>query len=154
MSITDTIAGARDSAVQHLSETKLDRTAKENDELKAENRVLGDELAENRSERKQVLDLLDKAQISVSGPPKRRFKLLWLLAVGGAVYAVVTKTGAMGRVKAWIDTMRGKTGRLGSDLATKGSEMTHQVGDAIEHTGRKLEQSGENIERSARKTEK
>jgi len=154
VSITDTIAGARDSAAQHLAETKLDRTAKQNDELKAENRVLRDELAENRSERKQVLDLLDKAQISVSGPTKRRFKLLWLLAVSGAVYTVVTKTGLVSRVKAWIDTTRSKTVELSSDLATRGSEATHQVGDAIEHAGRKLEQTGESIERSGRANEK
>jgi hypothetical protein len=153
MSITHTMAGARDSAKQHISESKMDRTTKENVELKAENRLLREELAEDRSERKQVLDLLDRAQASMNGPSKRRFKLMRLVAVGGTVYAVVTKTGAVDRVKEWIDTMKGKTEQVGSDLASKSSEMTHQVGDAIEHTGRKLEQTGESIEQSARKIE-
>lgn len=154
MSIKDTMVGARESALLRLSETKIDRTAKENDELKTENRLLRDELAENRSERKQVLDLLDSARISVSEPPKHQFKLLRLVAVGGAIYAVATKTGAVDRVKEWIDTMRAKTEQFGSDLASKTSEMTHVVGDVVEHTGRKVEQAGESIEQVAHTTEK
>jgi hypothetical protein len=149
VSIKDTIAGARNNAKQHMSETKIDRTAKENNELRAENRVLRDELAEDRSERAQVLDLLGKAQFSMSGPSKRRVKVLRLIAVGGAVYAVATKTGARERIKDWVNTMRGTTEQFGADLASKGSEMMQPVGDTIEHAGRKLERAGESIKQSA-----
>jgi hypothetical protein len=149
MSIKETIAGARNNAMQHMSETKMDRTAKENHELRAENRILRDELAENRSERVQVLDLLDKAQFSISRPSKRRFQVLRLIAVGGAVYALVTKIGARERIRDWVHTMRGTTEQFGADLASKGSEMIPTVGDTIEHAGRKLERAGESIKQSA-----
>lgn len=148
MSITDTLAKARNDATHRLSEAKMDRTARENDELKTENRLLRDELAESRSERQHVLELLDKAQISVSGPTKRRFKVLRLVAMGGAVYAVAVNTGAMDRIRAWFDEMRGKSQQLGSEFASKGSDVTHQVGDVVEHTGRKLEEAGAKIERT------
>ena len=149
MRIKDTIAEARNAATQHMSETKMDRTASENNELRAENRVLRDELAENRSERAQVLDLLGKAQFSTSQPSKRRFKVLRLIAVGGAVYAVVTRTGARERIKDWMNTMRGTTEQFGADLASKGSEMMQPVGDTVEQAGRKLERAGESIKQSA-----
>jgi hypothetical protein len=134
--------------MQRKSDAKAERAAKENDELKRENRLLREEIADNRSERKQVLALLDKAQISAK-PSKRRFRLLRLAALGGAAYAVITKTGAVTRVKEWAATMKARSQEVGSDLASKGSEMTHQVGDAIEHTGRRLERASETIERSS-----
>jgi hypothetical protein len=151
MSITDTVSGARETAIKRISEAKTDRTAKQVEELRTENRLLRDELAENRSERKQVLDLLDKAQISVGGRSKRRFKVLRLVAAGGAVYAVATQTGAVDRIKGWIDSMRGRSEELGSDFASKGSEMTHGAADAMEQTGRKLKQSGRKLEQTSRK---
>jgi len=151
MSITDTVAGARETAIKRISEAKTDRTAKQVEELRTENRLLRDELAENRSERKQVLDLLDKAQISVSGRPKRRFKVLRLVAAGGAVYAVATQTGAVDRIRGWIDTMRGRSEEFGADLASKGSDMTHGAADTIESTGRKVKQTGRKLEQTGRK---
>lgn len=151
MSITDTIVDARETAIKRISEAKTDRTAKQVDELKTENRLLRDELAENRSERKQVLDLLDKAQFSVGGRSKRRFKVLRLVAAGGAVYAVATQTGAVDRIKGWIDSMRGKSQEFGSELASTGSEMTHGAADTVENTGRKLKQSGRKLEQTGRK---
>jgi hypothetical protein len=151
MSITDTVSTARETAIKRISEAKTDRTAKQVEELRTENRLLRDELAENRSERKQVLDLLDKAQISVGGRSKRRFKVLRLVAAGGAVYAVATQTGAVERIKGWIDSIRGKSQDLGSDFASKGSEMTHSAADAIEQTGRKVKQSGRKLEETGRK---
>lgn len=154
MSIADSVTGAKDSALHRMSEMKLDRTARENDELKTENRLLRDELSENRSERKHVLDLLDKAQISVSEPSKRRFTFLRVLALGGAAYAVLTKTDGVEKAKGWINTARGKTEGIGSDLAAKGSEVTHKVGDTIEHAGRKIEATGEKIEKAAGTPEK
>ena len=116
MSLKDTVAGARNNAMQRMAETKMDRMAKQNDELKVENRVLRDELAENRSEREHVLDLLGNAQISMNEPSKRRFKVLRLIAVGGAVYAVAMKTGARERIKDWMTTMR----------ETKEHQMDHE----------------------------
>jgi len=158
MSITDTVTGARESAIKRISEVKTDRTAKhldelkaEKDELKTENRLLRDELAENRSERKQVLDLLDKAQFSGGGRSKRRFKVLRVIAAGGAVYAVVTQTGAVEKVKQWIDSMRGRSARLESEFVSKGSEMTHGAADVVQETGRKLKQSGRKVEETGRK---
>jgi len=143
MSITDTVGRAKDGAMLHLSEAKIDRTAKENDELKIENRLLREELADHRSEHKQVLDLLEKSRISTSGSasPSRKFKLLRLIAIGGTVYAIVTKTSAVDRVKGWIDSM-------------KASDGAYRVGDTIEHAGRKLEQTGENIEQAARPSDR
>jgi hypothetical protein len=149
MNLTDTVNGAKDSAMHRMSDMRLDRTAKENDELKTENRLLRDELAENRSERKHVLDLLDKANISVAEPSRRRFTLLRLIAVGGAVYTVVTKTGAVEKVKGWVDTARGKTEALGADLSAKASDATHKVGDTVEHAGRRIEKTGEKIEKAS-----
>jgi hypothetical protein len=149
VNLTDTVNGAKDSAMHRMSEIRLDRTAKENDELKTENRLLRDELAENRSERKHVLDLLDKANISVSEPSKRRFTLLRLIAVGGAVYTVVTKTGAVEKVRGWVDTARGKTEALTADLSAKASDTTHRVGDTVEHAGRKIEKAGDKIEKAS-----
>ena len=154
MSIAESVTGAKDSALQRMSEMKLDRTARENNDLKTENRLLRDELAENRSERKHVLDLLDKAQISVSEPSKGRFPFLRILALGGGAYAVLTKTGGMEKVREWVNTARGKTEEIGSDLAAKRSEVTHKVGDSIEHAGRKIEATGEKIEEAAGTPEK
>ncbi|MEP7059193.1 MAG: hypothetical protein ABI828_00560 [Actinomycetota bacterium] len=154
MNLTDTVTGAKDSAMHRMSEMRLDRTAKENDELKTENRLLRDELAENRSERKHVLDMLDKANISVAEPSKRRFKLLRLVAVGGAVYTVVTKTGAVERVRGWVDAARGKTEALSADMQGKAADATHRVGDTVEHAGRKIEGTGEKIEKASGANEK
>lgn len=154
MSIADSVTGAKDSALHRMSEMKLDRTARENNDLKTENRLLRDELAENRSERKHVLDLLDKAQISVSEPSKGRFRFFRVLALGGTAYAVLAKTGGVEKAKGWINAARGKTEGIGSDLAAKGSEVTHKVGDTIEHAGRKIEATGERIEKAAGTPEK
>jgi len=143
------VNGAKDSAMHRMSEMRLDRTAKENDELKTENRLLRDELAENRAERKHVLDLLDKADISVSEPSKRRFTLLRIVAIGGAVYTVVTKTGAMEKIREWVDTARGKTEAFSADLSAKASDTTHRVGDTVEHAGRKIEKAGDKIEKAS-----
>jgi hypothetical protein len=156
MSITDTVGRAKDGAMLHLSEAKIDRTAKENDELKIENRLLREELADHRSEHKQVLDLLEKSRISTSGSTssRRKFKLLRLIAIGGTVYAIVTKTSAVERVKGWIDSMKGTTDRFASDVSMKASDGAYRVGDTIEHAGRKLEQTGENIEQAARPSER
>jgi hypothetical protein len=156
MSITDTVGRAKDGAMLHLSEAKTDRTAKENDELKIENRLLREELADHRSEHKQVLDLLEKSRISTSGSasPSRKFKLLRLIAIGGTVYAIVTKTSAVDRVKGWIDSMKGTTDRFASDVSMKASDGAYRVGDTIEHAGRKLEQTGENIEQAARPSDR
>jgi hypothetical protein len=156
MSITDTVGRAKDGAMLHLSEAKIDRTAKENDELKIENRLLREELADHRSEHKQVLDLLEKSRISTSGSASssRKFRLLRLIAIGGTVYAIVTKTSAVDRVKGWIDSMKGTTDRFASDVSMKASDGAYRVGDTIEHAGRKLEQTGENIEQAARPSER
>jgi hypothetical protein len=154
MSIKQTVAGARDSVRRHMSEAQMDRTAKENGELRAENRVLREELAGNRSEREQVLDLLGKAQISPSEPPERRFKLLRLVAVGGAVYAIITKTGAGNKVKEWMSALKRETAEFGSDVESRGSEAQREVGKTIEHAGRSLQQVGDSIEQSARTPKK
>jgi hypothetical protein len=156
MSLTATLGRAKDDAMQHFSEAKVDRMAKENDELKMENRLLREELSDHRSEHKQVLDMLEKARISdgQSAPTGRRFKLLRLIAVGGTVYAIVTKTGAVDRVKAWIDSMRGTTDRFAADVSMKASDAAHGFGDKVEHAGRRLEQTGDRIEQVARPSER
>jgi hypothetical protein len=138
MSLTATLGRAKADAMQHFSEAKVERMAKENDELKMENRLLREELSDHRSEHKQVLDMLEKARISdaESAPTGRRFKLLRLIAVGGTVYAIVTKTGAVDRVKAWIDSVKGTTDRFATDVSMKASDA---VRDRIDQVARPSE---------------
>jgi len=156
MSLTATLGRAKDEAMQHFSEAKVERMAKENDELKMENRLLREELSDHRSEHRQVLDMLEKARISDAegAPSGRRFKLLRLIAVGGTVYAIVTKTGAVDRVKAWIESMKGTTDRFATDVSRKASDVAHGFGDTVEHAGRRIEQTGDRIEQVARPSER
>ena len=147
MTIGETMERARDGAMHRISEAKMDRTARENDELRTENKLLRDELDESRSERKKFLDLLDKGQLTTPPGSKRRgYKLMRLVAIGGAVYAVGVKTGAIERVKGWL---QGKASELDTQLKDTTAAVTHRVGDAIEHAGRDAERLGESIERKA-----
>ena len=156
MSLTATLRRAKADAMQHFSQAKVERMAKENDELKMENRLLREELSDHRSEHRQVLDMLERARISdaESAPTGRTFKLVRLMAVGGTVYAIVTKTGAVDRIKAWIDSMKGTTDRFATDVSMKGSDAAHGFGDTVEHAGRRLEQTGDRIEQVARPSER
>lgn len=145
MTIGQTVERARDGAMQRITEAKIDRTTRENEELKTENRLLRDELSESRSERKQVLDLLEKGQFTTAASkPRRGTKLLRLVAFGGAVYAIGVKTGALERVKNW---MRGRTEGFDSELREKGSEAAYRAGDVIEHAGRTTQDAGRTMEK-------
>src|SRR5512132_3553708 len=75
MDITSRMERMRTGARQRMMEMKADRAESQNEQLKAENRVLRDELEENRSERQRVLDLLERAEFAVAEPTKRRFRL-------------------------------------------------------------------------------
>jgi len=99
MDITGRMERMRTGARQRMTEMKADRAESQNDQLKAENRVLRDELEETRSERQRVLDLLEKAQFTMDEPKKRRFRVFRLLLAAGAIYALGTRTGAFQRVK-------------------------------------------------------
>ena len=132
MDITGRMERVRSGARQRMMEMKTDRAESQNDQLKAENRVLRDELAENRSERQRVLDLLDKAQFTMEEPKKRRFRVFRLLLAAGAIYAVGTRTRAFDRVKGWINEMRGQM----DEVAAQGTEKASEAGDPMEQTAK------------------
>jgi hypothetical protein len=134
MDITGRMERVRSGARQRMMEMKADRAESENKQLKAENRVLRDELAENRSERQRVLDLLDKAQFTVEEPKKRRFRVLRLLAAAGVIYAIGSRTGAFDRLRGWKDQMRGQMDEM-AEQGSEASEAGNTMGDVVEHTG-------------------
>ena len=75
-------------------EKRLDRASTEADRLRLENEVLRDEVEDARSEHRRILDLLDERlpEHVENGEEHRSHKgrwLLFLLAVGGGVYAFV-----------------------------------------------------------------
>src|SRR6266511_4141553 len=146
MDITGRMERMRTGARQRMMEMKAERAESQNEQLKAENRVLRDELEENRSERQRVLDLLEKAEFTVEEPRKRRFRLFRLLLAAGAIYAVGTKTGAFQRVKGWMNEMRGQMDEMTARGTEKASEAAYKVGDVVEHTGRKIQKAGERVE--------
>ena len=153
MDITGRMERVRSGARQRMMEMKTDRAESQNDQLKAENRVLRDELAENRSERQRVLDLLDKAQFTMEEPRKRRFRVFRLLLAAGAIYAVGTRTGAFDRVKGWINEMRGQMDEMAAQGTEKASEAGYKMGDVVEHTGRKIQKAGERVEQAGDRME-
>jgi len=153
MDITGRMERVRSGARQRMMEMKTDRAESQNDQLKAENRVLRDELAENRSERQRVLDLLDKAQFTMEEPKKRRFRVFRLLLAAGAIYAVGTRTGAFDRVKGWVNEMRGQMDEMAAQGSEKASEAGYKMGDVVEHTGRKIQKAGERVEQAGDRME-
>jgi len=153
MDITGRMERVRSGARQRMTEMKADRAESQNDQLKAENRVLRDELAENRSERQRVLDLLDRAQFTMEEPKKRRFRAFRLLLAGGAIYAVGTRTGAFDRVKGWVNEMRGQMDEMAAQGTEKAAEAGYKMGDVVEHTGRKIQKAGEGVEEAGGRME-
>jgi methyl-accepting chemotaxis protein len=153
MDITGRMERVRSGARQRMMEMKADRPESQNDQLKAENRVLRDELEENRSERQRVMELLEKAAFTVDEPKKRRFRLFRLLLAAGAIYAVGTRTGAFDRVKGWINEMRGQMDEMAAQGTEKASEAGYKTGDVVEHTGRKIQKAGERVEEAGDRME-
>jgi hypothetical protein len=136
-----------------MMEMKADRAESQNEQLKAENRVLRDEIEENRSERQRVLDLLEKAEFTVEEPKRRRFRVFRLLLTAGAIYAVGTRTGAFQRVKGWMNEMRGQMDEMAARGTEKAKEAGYRVGDVVEHTGRKIQKAGEHVEQAGDQVE-
>jgi hypothetical protein len=153
MDITGRMERVRSGARQRMMEMKADRAESQNDQLKAENRVLRDELEENRSERQRVMELLEKAAFTVDEPKKRRFRVFRLLLAAGAIYAVGTRTGAFDRVKGWINEMRGQMDEMAAQGNEKASEAGYRTGDVVEHTGRKIQKAGERVEEAGDRME-
>ena len=153
MDITGRMERVRSGARQRMTEMKADRAESQNDQLKAENRVLRDELAENRSERQRVLDLLDRAQFTMEEPKKRRFRVFRLLLAAGAIYAVGTRTGAFDRVKGWVNEMRGQMDEMAAQGSEKAADAGYKMGDVVEHTGRKIQKAGEGAEEASDRME-
>jgi hypothetical protein len=152
MDITGKMERMRTGARQRMVEMRADRAESQNEQLKAENRVLRDEIEGNRSERQRVLDLLEKAEFTVEEPTKRRFRLFRLLLAAGAIYAVGTRTGAFQRVKGWMNGVGGmdEMAARGTDKATA---TAYRVGDVVEHTGRKIQKAGERVEQAGDRIE-
>src|SRR5213594_4526171 len=148
MDITGRMERMRTGARQRMTEMKADRAESQNDQLKAENRVLRDELEETRSERQRVLDLLEKAQFTMEEPKKRRFRVFRLLLAAGAIYAVGTRTGAFQRIKEWMNQMRGQMDEMAARTTERATEAGHKLGDVVEDTGRKVQKTGERIEQA------
>ncbi len=153
MDITGRMERMRSGARQRMTEMKADRAESQNEQLKAENRVLRDELEETRSERQRVLDFLEKAQFTVEEPKKRRFRMFRLLLAAGAIYAVGTRTGAFDRVKGWVNEMRGQIDEMAAQSSEKASEAGYKMGDVVEHTGRKIQKAGERVEQAGDRME-
>ena len=148
MDITGRMERMRTGARQRMTEMKADRAESQNDQLKAENRVLRDELEETRSERQRVLDLLEKAQFTMEEPKKRRFRVFRLLLAAGAIYAVGTRTGAFQRIKEWMNQMRGQMDEMAARTTEKATEAGYRLGDVVEHTGRTIQKTGERVEKA------
>ena len=148
MDITGRMERMRTGARQRITEMKADRAESQNDQLKAENRVLRDELEETRSERQRVLDLLEKAQFTMEEPKKRRFRVFRLLLAAGAIYAVGTRTGAFQRVKGWMNEMRGQMDQMAARTTEKATEAGYRLGDVVEHTGRTIQKTGQRVEQA------
>lgn len=153
MDITGRVERMRTGARQRMMEAKADRAESQNEQLKAENRVLRDELEDTRSERQRVMDLLEKAAFTVEEPRKRRFRLFRLLLAAGAIYAVGTRTGTFQRVKGWMNEMRGQMNEMAERGTQKVSEAGYKVGDVVEHTGRKIQKAGERVEQAGDQVE-
>jgi hypothetical protein len=153
MDITGRMERMRTGARQRMMEMKADRAESQNEQLKAENRVLRDELEENRSERQRVLDLLERAEFAVAEPTKRRFRLFRLLLAAGAIYAVGTRTDTFQRVKGWMSEMRGQMDQMAARGTEKVTDAGYKVGDVVEHTGRKIQKTGERVEQAGDKIE-
>jgi hypothetical protein len=148
MDITSRMERMRTGARQRMMEMKADRAESQNEQLKAENRVLRDEVEENRSERQRVLDLLERAEFAVEEPRKRRFRLFRLLLAAGAIYAVGTRTGAFQRIKGKMNEMRGQMDQMAARGTEKVTDAGYKVGDVVEHTGRKIQKTGERVEQA------
>jgi hypothetical protein len=153
MDITGRMERMRSGARQRMMEMKADRAESQNEQLKAENRVLRDELEENRSERQRVLDLLEKAEFTVGEPKKRRFRVFRLLLAAGAIYALGTRTGAFQRVKEWMNQMRGQIDEMADRTTERATEAGYKIGDVVEHTGRKIQKAGERVEQAGDRME-
>jgi methyl-accepting chemotaxis protein len=153
MDITGRMERVRSGARQRMMEMKTERTESQNEQLKAENRVLRDELEENRSERQRVMELLEKAAFTVDEPKKRRFRLFRLLLAAGAIYAVGTRTGAFQRVKDWMKEMGGQMDEMAAQGNEKASEAGYRTGDVVEHTGRTIQKAGERVEQAGDQVE-
>jgi hypothetical protein len=153
MDITGRMERMRTGARQRMMEMKADRAESQNEQLKAENRVLRDELEENRSERQRVLDLLERAEFAVAEPTKRRFRLFRLLLAAGAIYAVGTRTGAFQRIKGKMNEMRGQMDQMAARGTEKVTDAGYKVGDVVEHTGRKIQKTGERVEQAGNQIE-
>jgi hypothetical protein len=74
-------------------EKRLDRASSEADRLRFENEMLRDEVEEARSEHRRILDMLEERLPEHSENGEHRSHkgrwLLFLLAIGGGVYAFV-----------------------------------------------------------------
>jgi hypothetical protein len=74
-------------------EKRLDRASTEADRLRFENEMLRDEVEEARTEHRRILDMLDERLPEHSQDDEHRSHkgrwLLFLLAVGGGIYAFV-----------------------------------------------------------------
>ena len=128
MDITGRMERMRTGARQRMMEMKADRAESQNEQLKAENRVLRDELEENRSERQRVRDLLERAECAVAEPTKRRFRLFRLLLAAGAIYAVGTRTDTFQRVKGWMSERRGQMDQMAARGTAKSASNRPATG--------------------------
>jgi hypothetical protein len=146
MDLTGRMDRMRAGARQRMSQLRADRVDEENRDLKAQNRLLREELSEARTERRRVLDLLEKAQLTVQGPSKRRFRLFRLLAAAGIIYSLGTRTGAFSRGRDWFEKIRARVDEMSMQSKQKMSNATYRVGDAVEHAGRSMQQAGDRIE--------
>jgi DNA-binding MarR family transcriptional regulator len=92
--LTTRMSDLGDRAKDRMTENRLDKLDRENDRLKHEVRLLRDDLQEERSALQRALDALSRDEhVTVeTKAPKRRGRLLSLVAIGGA-YLLGAKAG-------------------------------------------------------------
>jgi DNA-binding MarR family transcriptional regulator len=93
--VTDRVSDLGDRARDRMMESRLDTMDRENDRLKHEVRMLRDDLQEERGSLQRALDALrrDEHVTVETKAPKRRGRILRLIAVGGGAYLLGAKAG-------------------------------------------------------------
>lgn len=91
----DRVTEIGDRARERKTERRLDTMDRENDRLKQEVRMLRDDLQEERGSLQRALDALrrDEHVTVQTTAPKRRGRILRLIAIGGAAYLLGARAG-------------------------------------------------------------
>ena len=129
----DRVTEIGDRARERKTERRLDTMDRENDRLKQEVRMLRDDLQEERGSLQRALDALrrDEHVTVQTNAPKRRGRILRLIAVGGGAYLLGARAG-----RERYDQIVDKAKRLKSATPTRGdAEPTWEAAAPTTSTG-------------------